>query len=38
MKRLVLTLLAMGLLVVGDTTAWALTVMRACPGKCPFCP
>ena len=38
MKRIVLTLLAVGLILANDATSWALTALKTCPGKCPFCP
>lgn len=38
MKRIVLALLAVGLIVANDATSLALTALKACPGKCPFCP
>jgi hypothetical protein len=38
MKRIVLTLLAVGLVVVNDAVTWANAAMKGCPGKCPFCP
>lgn len=38
MKRIVLALLAVALVVASDATSWANAVVKACPGKCPFCP
>ncbi len=38
MKRMLLTLLAIGLIAANDAASWALTATKACPGKCPFCP
>ena len=38
MKRILLTLLAIGLVAANYAAAWATMAAKACPGKCPFCP
>ncbi len=38
MKRIVLMLLAVGMIVASDAATWANAAVKACPGKCPFCP
>jgi hypothetical protein len=38
MKRIVLTLFALALVVAADAPSWAVTALKSCPGKCPFCP
>ena len=38
MKRFVTMLIALGLIVASDAAFWAHAAVKACPGKCPFCP
>ena len=38
MRRILLLMLALGLVVATNGATWANTAMKACPGKCPFCP
>lgn len=38
MKRILVVLFALALMTAGDAASWAMTAMKSCPGKCPFCP
>lgn len=38
MKRIALALFALALIVAAYAPSWAITAMKSCPGKCPFCP
>ena len=38
MKRTLLVLFSLALIMAGDAASWAVTAVKSCPGKCPFCP